>query len=127
QTASQVVSLLMQHMQVELQGRCWAGLAAALQGPAPQDLLQMRAAHQRYLATAREVCLLPPAPATGPTPAPSALAAPPQPPLSGPLMAALQGAHAMATVLRRALEALETQAGRPAGLSAAPRQPTVAP
>ncbi|GIL95133.1 hypothetical protein Vretimale_1200 [Volvox reticuliferus] len=68
QVASHVVGLLRQHLQVELQAQCWEGLASALGGPTPQDLIQMREAHFRYLAAAREVCMLPPREACGPDP-----------------------------------------------------------
>ncbi|GLI61125.1 hypothetical protein VaNZ11_003400 [Volvox africanus] len=68
QAVLQVVGLLRQHLQVELQAQCWVGLASALGGPSPQDLIQMREAHFRYLAAAREVCMLPPREACGPNP-----------------------------------------------------------
>ncbi|KXZ50316.1 hypothetical protein GPECTOR_17g955 [Gonium pectorale] len=125
-------------LQVELQGRCWAGLAAALGGSAPLDLTQLRRAHERYLADARQVCMLPSArPHAARPEAGSAAAlgpelgsgpeAPAAPPLGAALTNALQSCHALASVLRRALAALEVQAGRPEGLSAAPRQGTLSP
>ncbi|EFJ44490.1 hypothetical protein VOLCADRAFT_95165 [Volvox carteri f. nagariensis] len=150
--ATQIVTLLRQHLQMELQGRCWESLSSALQGPSPKDLISMRAAHCRYLALAREVCMLPPREGAGPglnaaaggaagavpfTPSiPSSASNTTQPaPLrqqqllpGAPLMDVLQCTAALATVLRRALVALEIQAASSeTGLSAPPRQPTVSP
>ncbi|KAG2485177.1 hypothetical protein HYH03_016066 [Edaphochlamys debaryana] len=140
QTAIQVVSLLLQHMQVELQGRVWGGLASALRGPAPRDLVALREAHRRYLAEAREVVLLPPSPHQHPT-APSQ--GPPQCPSQAPgpstragagprrataLSEALTAATAFAALLRRALATLEAAlAARPGALAEPPFQRTLAP